>query len=108
MDQNRMTISGFDREILLSTYEYTINFIIQKLDSGLKIHIMRKYFTIHIEGYRISTLVVNRWRIVIAGLICRLADCQPRLKLILRNIHSSYNPNENDILFKIITAKYKH
>ena len=25
------------------------------------------------EGYRINNLVVNRWRIVIAGLLCRLA-----------------------------------
>ena len=59
-------------------------------------------------GYLISTLVLNRWRIVIAGVLCRLADWQPRLKLILRNIHSSYNPNDNDILFKVIIAKYKH
>ena len=60
------------------------------------------------EGYRISTLVVIRWRIVIAGLLCRLADWQPRLKLIFRNIQGSYHPNDNDLLFKIIIAKYKH
>ena len=49
------------------------------------------------EGYRISTLVENRLHIVIAGLLYRPADWQPRLKLILRNIHSSYHPNDNDI-----------